>query len=277
MNSLNPFLVGMDQQRAHTNPFSANLHETTINHPNPFLGQTRVYTNPFLETNIRREESHNDDPAVAYKSMAAAVREAFSMPKPEIQVFRGDPAEYHKFIHCFENNIESRAHDDGARLSYLIQFCEGEAKECISDFVIQHPSEGYRNAKEALKNRYGRPHTIVQTYIKQLADGAPIKQNDLKALSSLAMLMAKCSLTLQEMGYDAELNNSTNLLKIVRRLPINIKTKWDDKASYLIDTDHEPTFAKPHEICTAAGKGGGHDVWPRPSSATRKSNPKYLK
>ena len=102
MNSLNPFLVGMDQQRAHTNPFSANLHETTMNHPNPFLDQTRVYTNPVLETNIRREEPHNDDTAVAYKSMAAAVREAFSMPKPEIQVFRGNPAEYHKFIHCFE-------------------------------------------------------------------------------------------------------------------------------------------------------------------------------
>ena len=246
VNSLNPFLVGMDQQRAHTNPFSANLHETTMNRPNPFLDeidQTRVYTNPFLETNIRREEPRNDDTAVAYKSMAAAVREAFSMPKPEIQVFRGDPAEYYKFIRCFENNIASRAHDDGARLSYLIQFCEGEAKECISDFVIQHPSEGYRNAKEALKNRYGRPHTIVQTYIKQLADGAPIKPNDPKALSSLAMLMAKCSLTLQEMGYDADLNNSTNLLKIVRRLPISIRRKWADKASSLIDTDHEPTFA----------------------------------
>ena len=166
-----------------------------MNHPNPFLDQTRVYTNPFLETNISREESHNDDTAVAYKSMAAAVREAFSMPKPEMQVFRGDPAEYHKFIHCFENNTASRAHDDGARLS---------SKECISNFVIQHPSEGYRNAKEALKNRYGRPHTIVHTYIKQLADGAPIKQNDPKALSSLAMLMAKCSLILQEMGYDAD-------------------------------------------------------------------------
>ena len=239
VNSLNPFLVGMDQKSPHQSLFSKLAETRTVR--TPF--QTRVYTNPFLETNIRREEPRNDDTAVAYNSMAAAVREAFSMPKPEIQVFRGDPTEYYKFICCFENNIAKRAPDDGARLGYLIQFCEGEAKECISDFVIQHPSEGYRNAREALKSRYGRPHTIVQTYIKQLADGAPIKPNDPKALSSLAMLMAKCSLTLQEMGYDADLNNSTNLLKIVRRLPISIRRKWADKASSLIDTDHEPTFA----------------------------------
>ena len=101
INSLNPFLTEMDQQRGHTNSFLPMLYEATMNSSNPFhdeMGQRSAFVNSLHETNFHREEPHNDETAVAYKSMAAAVREAFSMPKPETQVFRGDPTEYYKFI-----------------------------------------------------------------------------------------------------------------------------------------------------------------------------------
>ena len=54
--------------------------------------------------------------------------------------------------------------------------------------------------------------------------------------------MQRCQLTLEEMGYTADLNNSTNLLQIVRRLPLNLRSRWIDKADTIIDMGREPTF-----------------------------------
>ena len=84
--------------------------------------------------------------------MASAVRESISVPKPEIISFSGDPKDYHRFMRCFEANIDKRVEDSGLKLNYLIQFCNGEAKEAIQDCVILNPEEGYERAKNILKN-----------------------------------------------------------------------------------------------------------------------------
>ena len=103
----------------------------------------------------------------AYSSMASAVRESFSVPKPEIISFSGDPKDYHRFMRCFEANIDKQVEDSGLKLNYLIQFCNGEAKEAIQDCVILNPEEGFEIAKNILKRRYGQPHTIVRALVRQ--------------------------------------------------------------------------------------------------------------
>ena len=60
------------------------------------------------------------------------------------------------------------------------------------------------------------------------------------SLSKLAIEMQKCEITLSKMGYSADLDNSENLHKIVRRLPMHahanlIESGVEPKSSHLIN------------------------------------------
>ena len=63
--------------------------------------------------------------------LAETLQGGFNLPKPEIPTFAGDATDYCKFIHCFESNVESKVTDSNLRLTYLIQYCSGEAKRTI--------------------------------------------------------------------------------------------------------------------------------------------------
>ena len=58
------------------------------------------------------------------------------MPKREFLYFDGDSSKYPRFIKSFELNVESMIKDDNVRLSYLIQYCTGKAREAIENCVI---------------------------------------------------------------------------------------------------------------------------------------------
>ena len=60
--------------------------------------------------------------------------------------------------------------------------------------------------------------------------------------SELANKMKHCSYTLQSLGYEADVNNTNNLLKIVRRLPLHIKAKWVVRADRIIEGGRVPSF-----------------------------------
>ena len=135
------------------------------------------------EPTIQSQEKSRDDAVNMYVAMVSAVRENFMIPKPEILTFNGDPVTHYKFIRCFETNIQDRISDSSLRLSYLIQYCTGEAKESIEDCVIQEPTEGHQRARKILEKKYGRPHIIARAHIQKLIECPVLKPNDHKALS----------------------------------------------------------------------------------------------
>ena len=55
--------------------------------------------------------------------------------------------------------------------------------------------------------------------------------------------MQNYALTLTQMGYEADINSSDNLVKIVKRLPVNLQSNWADEAGNLTLTGIEPTFS----------------------------------
>ncbi len=200
------------------NPYAAEFHLTEPQQP--------------IETSMTE----------AYRTMASAIRETVHMPKPEIMPFSGDPCEYFRFSHMFNTNIDKRVEDNCTKLAYLVQFCQGEAKEAIKDCVVLPPNSGYDTAKNILKAKYGRPHVIARAYLQQILSGPAIKSNEAEGITKLATLMKRCLITLQELKYTADLNSTDNLLKIVRRLPIHLRAKWAEKADSYIERGAEPTF-----------------------------------
>ena len=128
----------------------------------------------------------------AFQHLATTLQEGFNLPKPELLTFNGTCTDYCKFTSNFDTNIGSRVSDDRLRLSYLIQYCNGDAKSCIEDSVLLEPSERYKLPRSILYSRYGRPHVIARSYIDKLVDGPQIKASDTDGLLRLALEMQKC-------------------------------------------------------------------------------------
>ena len=76
-------------------------------------------------------------------------------PEVDFDVSLGDPLEYHYFMEIFKEVVEKRIEDPRGRLRRLIKYITGEAKDLIKHCIQQPLWEGYKNALELLRIRYG--------------------------------------------------------------------------------------------------------------------------
>lgn len=174
---------------------------------------------------ITETSQQTGDIESAFEKLASALQEGFTLPKPELLTFSGNSIDYCKFIKNFETNVESRVSDYQLRLSYLIQYCKGEAKSSIEDCVLLEPKEGYLKAREILFSRYGKSHLVARSFIEKIVNGSEIKASNVNELSKLALEMQKCEITLSQLGFKSDIDNSDNLRRIVRRLPTHLRTR----------------------------------------------------
>ena len=174
--------------------------------------------------------------------LASILQEGFNLPKPELLTFSGSALDYCKFIKNFETNVESKVSDNRLKLSYLIQYCTGEARSCIEDCVLLDPDVGYSRAKAILQSRYGRPQVIARSHIDRLLLDTQIKASDIDGLSKLALDMQKCEMTLSQLGFVSDMDNSENLRRIVRRLPMHLRSRWAEIAHSIFELGREPSF-----------------------------------
>ncbi|CAG2214645.1 unnamed protein product [Mytilus edulis] len=54
--------------------------------------------------------------------------------------------------------------------------------------------------------------------------------------------MQKCEITLSQLGFISDIDNSDNLRKIVKRLPMHLRVKWVDIAHSITESGREPRF-----------------------------------
>ncbi|XP_014675114.1 PREDICTED: uncharacterized protein LOC106815198 [Priapulus caudatus] len=222
--------------------------------PEPDVPAAR-YVNTNLEPKI---EATSGSTQQVLQSLAAVI----DLPRPELLTFDGDPKKYFKFISNFETSIGSRNLDDRIKLSYLIQQCSGPARDCIEDCVIL--DHGFERACDILRRRFGRAYIVANAHISEIVDGPPLQGNDGKGLQRVADDMRRCELVLTQMGYQADMNNTENLRKIVRRLPFHIRARWVDKADRFLEAGVEPNFAHLTEFveerARVANTAYGHDL-----------------
>jgi len=93
----------------------------------------------------------------AFQSVASTIRQGFALPKPELSKFDGNPLEFWNFIRSFESNIEKNASDESEKLSFLLQYCTGTARNAIKSCVSMNPAFGYQTARALLQERFGHP------------------------------------------------------------------------------------------------------------------------
>ncbi|VDP08089.1 unnamed protein product, partial [Schistosoma curassoni] len=180
---------------------------------NPAVTSGRQYTNEYLSDEVQ------------LKAQVDSVKSLFmtaSLPKIEVMKFDGSALKFWTFIKGFKANIADRVDDDTQRLMYLIHYCEGTAKDVIEHCVLL-PEEGYTKAINILHKQFGRPHDIVEAFLTELLSGSPLNQDDVTGLQKLTRLMTNCKIALSQMGRNADLDCSTNIKRIVKRLPRGIQ------------------------------------------------------
>ena len=172
------------------------------------------------------------------KSLVATI----SLPKIELDKFDGNPRKFWKFTKGFQVNVANRIPDNTQRLMYLIYCCSGEAKRAIEDCVLLPDDICYDRAVHILHQQFGRPHDIAESFINNLLSGGSIAADDVEGLQRLVRDMSSCEMALSQMNYTADLNCSTNLKKIVYKLPRYLQREWARCADETIRQDDEPSF-----------------------------------
>ena len=164
------------------------------------------------------------------------------LPKVDLQSFDGNPCSYFKFVRQFTHYIEDRVEDEGQRLLYLVQYCEGTAKLAIENCCMLPPEIAYKKARQILEDLYGQSHIIARSMIENLFNGVRPLTLDGKTLTEFAVRMQGCEMALSQMGCDADLDAANNLERIVRLLPITLQRGWARIVDEIAKEGRHPRF-----------------------------------
>ena len=108
-----------------------------------------------------------------------------SAPQVDLEPFDGNPLEYKYFMSMFKESVEKKIEDPRGRLTRLIQYTRGEAKDLIINFINDRPDYGYNNAMAVLHRQYGNPHTLLSSYRREVRQMVPLKAGDATAFRKL--------------------------------------------------------------------------------------------
>ncbi|VDO57044.1 unnamed protein product [Schistosoma margrebowiei] len=119
---------------------------------------------------------------------------------------------------------------------------KGIVKDAIEHCVLLPEEEGYTKAVSILQKQFGRQHDIVEAFLTELLNGSSISQDDVAGLQNLTRLMTSCKVALSQIGRNADLNCSTNIKRIVKRLSRTTQFKWTEAADNILRRGLEPNF-----------------------------------
>ena len=93
-----------------------------------------------------------------------------------LDTFSGDPLEYHYFIEVFKEVVEKRIEEPKGRLTRLVKYTTGQAKNLIKH-CMQQPSTTL-NGMELLESRHEHPLKILAFYQREIKKWPSIRAGD---------------------------------------------------------------------------------------------------
>ena len=87
-----------------------------------------------------------------------------SAPQVDLESFDGNSLKYTYFMSMFRISVEKKIEDPKGRLTRLIQYIRGEAKDLIKNFINNRPEYGYNHDMAILHRQYGNPHSLLSSY-----------------------------------------------------------------------------------------------------------------
>ena len=151
-----------------------------------------------------------------------------SAPELDIDIFDGNPMDFHYFMAVFKEVVEKKVTDSRGRLTRLIKFTKGKAKE-IAKNCIQLPAKvGYKTAKCLLNERFGDTHRITAAYCKDIKQWPQIKAANADAYRKFQNFLVKCE-NIDHLPNWNVLNTPDIICMLLSKLPGSARDKWSRK------------------------------------------------
>ncbi|CAH8823423.1 unnamed protein product [Trichobilharzia szidati] len=162
------------------------------------------------------------------------------LPKFEPRYFDGNPADYPQFIKEFEVMLSGFVLNDEMKLMYLLRYCTGVAARAIQCCKFMPPNEGYTEAMKILRQRFGKPYMISRSIFETVkGNGSQLNDNAEELAEFLDNLMVYRN-TLMSFNCVDELNSSSVLETVAKRLPVRLQRKFIKVCSRLEEEGLEP-------------------------------------
>ena len=106
--------------------------------------------------------------------------------------FSGNPLEYQYFSTMFQEMLERKIRDPVGRLTCLIKFTDGEAKDMIKHCIHVTPDTGYDTAITLLNKRYCSFQSLLPSHRKEIKPQALVKPGDAMGFRKSRNFVLKC-------------------------------------------------------------------------------------
>ena len=151
---------------------------------------------------------------------AALVR----LPPIEIKKFGGDITQFAQFIRSFEMKIASKLDDDSEKLHYLEQYLVFGSKPHTIVASCMYLDDGYRQAMQILRKRYGQPSTIAAAFMERINDESQMEYEDGEELDKFALILISCKNALGNACHF--MSDPRTLRNITEKLPSSLLSRW---------------------------------------------------
>ena len=205
-------------------------------------------SDPVIESDSKKSPTPKLPPTVTSYEASKQVSElskdmvrALKAPSAEIDVFAGDPLEYHYFRSNFTEAVEKMIDDQRGRLTRLIKYTDGDAKDLIKHCVHADPLHCYDQAISLLDAEYGSSHKISYAYLQRLHEWPSVKLTDTASFKKLYRFLLKCR-TFKTDSRLQELDSATTLRTVVQKLHTSYQDEWSILAEKCRRNGNEANF-----------------------------------
>ena len=200
--------------------------------------QNRVKSTVELKPNA---DTPNTNGSKQVTELSKDMVRALKAPPAEIDVFSGDPLEYEYFRSNFREAVEKLIDDQRGRLTRLIKYTDGDAKDLIKHCVHGDPTHCYDQAILLLDAEYGSSHRISYAYLQRLQEWPPLKVTDTASFKKLYRFLLQCR-TYKTQGRLQELDSATTLKTVIQKLHVSYQDEWSMSAEKCRRNGKEASF-----------------------------------
>ncbi|XP_068229735.1 uncharacterized protein [Palaemon carinicauda] len=149
------------------------------------------------------------------------------IPKQDIVKFDGDRTKYFKFIRSFDEVFSSQLTNDKERLRYLDLYTTGMPNDIVASCIHLEASEGYKQARKLLEERYGNLEQIATAFVEKIIKWKYIRENNAEEYDEYSVALKTCRNAISCVSYGiAELQNPKTMRLIISKFSLGVQTRW---------------------------------------------------
>lgn len=159
-----------------------------------------------------------------------------SLPK-ELPSFFGQPEEWPLFSSTFEWSTKICGFTEAENLIRLQKSLTGDALQKVQHILV-HPSN-VNWVMSILQLLYGQPKKIVNSIKNRIKSTPAIDENDLPSFTTFAINVKSLIATIEASNLINELNNSTLLQELIKKLPPCYQLQWGTQKLQLLNQNKQ--------------------------------------